>query len=99
MQQPTQWLKKALILLVRSYQLLLSPFLGNNCRFHPSCSSYMIEAIERHGVWRGVWLGTRRLLRCHPYHAGGFDPVPPRAGPNPAEPSSPDHTGKITNHR
>ena len=80
MHQLTQWLKKLLILLVRGYQLLLSPFLGNNCRFYPSCSSYMIEAIEVHGVFKGLWLGTRRILRCHPYSDGGIDPVPPRCG-------------------
>jgi len=78
MHQLTQWLKQALILLVRGYQLLLSPVLGNNCRFYPSCSSYMIEAIEVHGIIKGIWLGTRRLLRCHPYSDGGIDPVPPR---------------------
>jgi len=80
MHQLTQWLKQALILLVRGYQLLLSPVLGNNCRFYPSCSSYMIEAIEVHGIIKGIWLGTRRLLRCHPYSDGGIDPVPPRCG-------------------
>ncbi|SMR71362.1 membrane protein insertion efficiency factor YidD [Marinobacterium sediminicola] len=67
-----------LILLVRLYQVAISPFLGNNCRFYPSCSSYMIEAIQLHGVLKGVYLGTRRLLRCHPYSDGGLDPVPPR---------------------
>src|SRR5690554_1334286 len=75
-----KWLKQALVLLVRGYQLLLSPFLGNNCRFYPSCSSYMIEAIEVHGVLKGLWLGTRRILRCHPWNDGGLDPVPPRCG-------------------
>ncbi|WP_084332513.1 membrane protein insertion efficiency factor YidD [Marinobacterium jannaschii] len=68
--------KKCLILLVRCYQLLISPVLGNNCRFYPSCSHYMIEAIELHGPLKGVWLGLRRLSRCHPYSDGGFDPVP-----------------------
>jgi len=72
------WLKKLLILLVRGYQLLLSPVLGNNCRFYPSCSSYMIQAIEIHGIFKGLWLGTRRILRCHPWNDGGLDPVPPR---------------------
>jgi putative membrane protein insertion efficiency factor len=63
--------------LIRAYQLFLSPFLGNHCRFYPSCSQYAIEAIELHGTLRGIWLGTRRLLRCHPWHPGGVDPVPP----------------------
>ena len=82
MHQLTQWLKKLLILLVRGATQLyyFSPFLGNNCRFYPSCSSYMIEAIEVHGVFKGLWLGTRRILRCHPYSDGGIDPVPPRCG-------------------
>ncbi|WP_143821105.1 membrane protein insertion efficiency factor YidD [Motiliproteus sp. MSK22-1] len=63
--------------LVRCYQLLISPFLGNNCRFYPSCSSYTIEAMETHGLLKGFYLGIRRVLRCHPYHEGGLDPVPP----------------------
>ncbi|MET3999573.1 membrane protein insertion efficiency factor YidD [Marinobacterium sp. MBR-109] len=97
MHRLTQWLKKVLILLVRGYQLLLSPFLGNNCRFYPSCSSYMIEAIEVHGVLKGLWLGTRRILRCHPYHDGGLDPVPPRCGCTESKPhasSRSDYTEK-----
>ncbi|GAB0151188.1 membrane protein insertion efficiency factor YidD [Marinobacterium sp. BA1] len=98
MHRLTQWLKKLLILLVRGYQLLLSPFLGNNCRFYPSCSSYMIEAIEVHGVFKGLWLGTRRILRCHPYSDGGIDPVPPRCGcadrDERSELSQPDYTEK-----
>jgi putative membrane protein insertion efficiency factor len=68
---------RLLILLVRLYQIAISPFLGNNCRFYPSCSSYMIEAIQVHGVFKGLYLGTRRILRCHPYSDGGLDPVPP----------------------
>ncbi len=62
--------------LVRGYQLFLSPLLGNNCRFYPSCSHYTLEALEKHGALRGTWLGLRRLTRCHPWHAGGVDPVP-----------------------
>jgi putative membrane protein insertion efficiency factor len=69
-------MRRLLVHLVRAYQLLLSPFLGNHCRFYPSCSSYAIEAIERHGPARGIWLATRRLSRCHPWHPGGYDPVP-----------------------
>jgi putative membrane protein insertion efficiency factor len=62
--------------LVRSYRYSLSPFLGMHCRFHPSCSAYALEALERHGAARGGWLVIRRLARCHPWHPGGYDPVP-----------------------
>jgi putative membrane protein insertion efficiency factor len=65
-----------LIALIRIYQLFVSPLLGNHCRFYPSCSQYAREAIEQHGALRGVWLAIRRLLRCHPWHEGGVDPVP-----------------------
>jgi putative membrane protein insertion efficiency factor len=68
--------KKPMILLVRGYQLLISPFLGNNCRYMPSCSAYTIEAMEKWGAWRGLWMGIRRVARCHPFHEGGYDPVP-----------------------
>jgi len=69
-------MKTLLLGLLRAYQYALRPLLGANCRFHPSCSDYAREAIERHGAVRGVWLAARRLARCHPYHAGGYDPVP-----------------------
>ena len=69
-------MKAVALALIRLYQATLSPLLGNRCRFHPTCSAYAHEAIARYGVLRGVWLGTRRLLRCHPFHAGGIDPVP-----------------------
>jgi putative membrane protein insertion efficiency factor len=62
--------------LLRAYQYFLRPLLGANCRFYPSCSDYSREAIERHGVLKGLWLTLRRVGRCHPYHPGGFDPVP-----------------------
>lgn len=65
--------------LIRGYQLLISPWLPPSCRYYPSCSSYGIEAVERHGPWRGGWLTLRRLLRCHPWGGEGFDPVPERA--------------------
>ena len=69
-------MEKIVIFLVRGYQLLISPLLGNNCRFHPTCSAYMIEANKRFGAVRGTWLGLKRLSRCHPWHEGGIDPVP-----------------------
>ena len=62
--------------LIRGYQLVISPLLGPRCRFYPSCSHYAIEAIEAHGTLRGVWLTIKRISRCHPWHEGGFDPVP-----------------------
>lgn len=69
-------MKAVAIFLIRAYQLTLSPLLGNHCRYHPTCSAYAREAIEKHGLLKGVRLGARRLLRCHPFHAGGIDPVP-----------------------
>jgi putative membrane protein insertion efficiency factor len=62
--------------LIRGYQLVISPLIGPRCRFYPSCSHYAIEAIETHGALRGVWLTLKRISRCHPWHEGGFDPVP-----------------------
>ena len=62
--------------LIRGYQLAISPLLGPRCRFYPSCSHYAIEAIETHGALSGVWLTIKRISRCHPWHEGGFDPVP-----------------------
>jgi putative membrane protein insertion efficiency factor len=71
-------MKRLLVLLLRAYQLLLSPMLGQRCRFYPSCSHYAVEAIQTHGAARGSWLTLRRLGKCHPWHAGGLDPVPPK---------------------
>ena len=72
-------MKRLLVILLRGYQLLLSPMLGQRCRFYPSCSHYAIEAINTHGAARGAWLTLRRLGKCHPWHEGGLDPVPPKA--------------------
>jgi len=69
-------MQKFLLFLIRAYQLTLSPFIGQQCRFTPSCSHYAREAIERHGPWRGGWLAIRRILRCQPFAHGGYDPVP-----------------------
>ncbi len=69
-------MQKALIALLRGYRYAISPVLGNHCRFHPSCSSYAIEALETHGAIKGMWLTTKRVGRCHPWCAGGYDPVP-----------------------
>ena len=72
----TRLLTRLLILPIRAYQRTLSRILPPSCRFSPTCSSYAIEAIERHGVVRGLWLGTRRICRCHPWGGAGYDPVP-----------------------
>ena len=73
LQAPLTWLS---ILLIRLYQLVISPGLPSSCRFAPSCSAYTLEAVQRHGALWGIWLGARRLVRCHPWHPGGYDPVP-----------------------
>ena len=65
-------------ILIRVYQVALSPLLGPNCRYYPTCSQYAIDAIETHGSLRGTWLSIKRISRCHPWHEGGFDPVPGR---------------------
>jgi putative membrane protein insertion efficiency factor len=70
-------MKTILVFLLRAYQLVLSPMLGQNCRFYPSCSHYAIEALRSHGAARGSLLSLRRVCRCHPWNAGGNDPVPP----------------------
>lgn len=68
-------MRLVIVALIRGYQKWLSPFLPSSCRFHPTCSEYMRQAVERYGAWRGVWMGLRRLARCQPLCAGGFDPV------------------------
>jgi uncharacterized protein len=78
------WLSLPFILLIRLYQLTLSPFMGGQCRFVPSCSHYAAEAYKQHGPFRGTWLTARRILRCHPFGGSGYDPVPlekDKAGP------------------
>lgn len=69
-------MRTLLLATIRAYQRWISPLLGSNCRFYPTCSQYAAEAIERYGVWKGTWLAVRRLLRCHRWHPGGIDPVP-----------------------
>ena len=69
---------RAALVLVRAYQLLISPFVGGACRFDPSCSQYALDAIATHGVVRGLVLSSKRVARCHPFARPGFDPVPPR---------------------
>lgn len=75
---------RLLVGLLRTYQRVLSPLLGPRCRFAPSCSTYAVEAVSRYGVRRGGWLALRRVLRCHPLHPGGYDPVPDRMPAQPA---------------
>jgi putative membrane protein insertion efficiency factor len=70
---------RVLMLLLTGYRTFISPLLGPRCRFYPSCSAYALEAVQVHGALRGSWLAARRLSRCHPFHAGGLDPVPARA--------------------
>lgn len=69
-------MSRLLMSLVRMYRFFISPLLGNNCRFSPSCSTYAMQALEKYGALRGSWLAVRRVLRCHPWHPGGADPVP-----------------------
>jgi putative membrane protein insertion efficiency factor len=72
---------RLLIAALRFYKRWISPLLGPRCRFHPTCSEYAMQAVARYGALRGCWLATRRLLRCHPLHPGGHDPVPARIRP------------------
>ena len=69
-------MSRLLVWILRGYQLAISPMLGQNCRFYPSCSQYAIEALRTHGAARGSWLAARRVCRCHPWNDGGHDPVP-----------------------
>ncbi len=87
-------MKYVVIALLKAYRFAISPLYGSVCRYHPSCSAYALEAVTRHGTVRGGWLAVRRLLRCHPWAAGGYDPVPgadvrtsdPSAEPRPTPP-------------
>jgi uncharacterized protein len=79
-------MKPLLIGLIRGYRLLISPLYPPTCRFQPTCSQYAIEAIAQHGTLRGSWLATQRILRCHPFHPGGYDPVPAKAVPAKVQP-------------
>jgi len=74
---PGTVMRRVFIALIQLYRFCLSPWLGNHCRFYPSCSSYAEEAIATYGVFKGTWLTVKRLSRCHPWHEGGLDPVPP----------------------
>lgn len=69
-------MKRPVIAVIRFYQRYISPGLGSNCRFQPTCSQYTVEAVERYGALKGLWLGARRISRCHPFNPGGYDPVP-----------------------
>ncbi|MCD6641170.1 MAG: membrane protein insertion efficiency factor YidD [Nocardioides sp.] len=86
-------MKYVLIALLKVYRAVISPLYGQVCRYHPSCSAYALEAVTEYGSLRGSWMAVRRLGRCHPWAAGGYDPVPPR---NPAAPSDPDEATTAT---
>ncbi|AKJ69638.1 MULTISPECIES: membrane protein insertion efficiency factor YidD [Pandoraea] len=97
-------MRTLLLLLLRFYKLAISPWLGDRCRFYPSCSDYAREAIETHGPARGTYLAACRLCRCHPFHPGGCDPVPPprqakNAAPRSSTTSDPKHGSHRLPHR
>jgi uncharacterized protein len=77
-------MRKLALVTIQFYRFAISPMMASHCRFHPSCSCYAYEAIEQHGFMRGGWLAARRLGRCHPWHAGGYDPVPLAKSPRPS---------------
>ena len=80
------WRARILALPIHFYRLFLSPWLGKNCRFEPTCSAYALEALERHGALIGGWLALRRIARCHPWGSAGYDPVPPQRDTDRTEP-------------
>ena len=86
-------MKTLLLWLVRAYQIALSPLLGPTCRFYPTCSNYALDAIREHGALKGAMLAAVRLAKCHPWHPGGFDPVPKKAGQEDAS-----HACKCAHH-
>lgn len=88
---------RLLILVLRGYKRWISPLIGPACRFHPTCSVYAMEAISRFGAIKGSWLAARRLVRCHPLHPGGFDPVPSRPASSSHAPSC-DASSQNRNH-
>jgi uncharacterized protein len=69
-------MKTIFISIIKLYKLLISPIFPQSCRFYPSCSDYAMESIDRYGIFKGVWLAARRITKCHPFHQGGYDPVP-----------------------
>lgn len=69
-------MKKIMIMLIRGYQIFISPIFPRTCRFYPTCSAYFIQALEKYGVFKGSYLGIKRILKCHPWNPGGYDPVP-----------------------
>ena len=69
-------MKRLLIALVRVYQYAISPLMGRSCRYLPTCSEYTVDAVQKYGALKGGWLGAKRICRCHPWHPGGYDPVP-----------------------
>lgn len=75
-------MKKIILLLIKFYQKYISIFLGKNCRFYPTCSAYTYEAIEKFGAIKGTYLGIKRIIKCHPFHPGGYDPVPEKKDKN-----------------
>jgi len=87
-------MRPLLLALIRGYQYFVRPLLGSNCRFAPSCSEYAHEAVATHGALKGSWLALRRVSRCHPYHPGGYDPVPEaRASSRPSSSARPSPRG------
>ena len=92
-------IKRFLILLVKIYQKLISPLLPGVCRYRPTCSQYMIEAIEIHGIIKGIYLGTKRILRCHPWGSSGYDPVPPANNKNNKEDTCQHPQDEVKKHK